>query len=309
VKPRVIVAPAFRQMSEIFDPISLQRLNELAEVRWGRDGAMPVEEFDVAMQEATAVVFGTWHYGRDSVAAAGPSLRHIFEVAGSFRHPDLNYPACFERDITVGSCAPAFGPVVAEMALALSLAAARLVTEGDAAFRRGDEPWLHAGNESAISLFGKTFGFVGAGGLSRHLQPLLKPFGGRFLAYDPWLDTSDLRERSIEPTDLETLFRASDVVYVLAVPSPDNRHLVSRRLMELLEPDAILAIISRAHLVDFDAMTQLVLQGRFRVAVDVFPQEPLAPDHPIRNAGGSGPERSSCGCTSRGSAADRPHGR
>jgi phosphoglycerate dehydrogenase-like enzyme len=171
--------------------------------------------------------------------------------------------------------------------LALTLAAARLVTAGDAAFRSGEEQWLHEGNAGATTLLGKTFGFVGAGGLSRHLQALLQPFHGRFLAYDPWLQPRDLHERSIEPVDLPTLFRCSDVVYVLAVPTPDNRHLVSRRLLELLAPPDILVIISRAHLVDFDAVTQLVLDGRFRVAVDVFPQEPLASEHPIRTAGGA----------------------
>jgi phosphoglycerate dehydrogenase-like enzyme len=71
------------------------------------------------------------------------------------------------------------------MALALSLAAARLVTEGDADLRAGTEQWLHDGNEGAVTLFDKTVGFVGAGGLSVHLQRLLDPFGVRILAHDP----------------------------------------------------------------------------------------------------------------------------
>ncbi len=258
-----------------------------AEVIWGRDGPMPQDRFESALRDATAVVFGTWHYGPSAIAGAGPSLRHVLEVAGGHEHPALNYPACFERGLTLGSCAPAFGPAVAEMALALSLDAARLVTQGDAAFRRGDERWLHAGTVGAFSFHGRTFGFLGAGGLSRELEPLLRPFGGTFLAYDPWLPVEQLRQRGIESVDLETLFRRSDVVYVLAVPTPDNRHLVSRALMELLAPQNVLAVISRAHLVDFDAMTELVVDGRFRAAVDVFPEEPLDPAHPIRRAAGA----------------------
>jgi phosphoglycerate dehydrogenase-like enzyme len=45
-------------------------------------------------------------------------------------------------------------------------------------------------------------------------------------------------------------------------------------------------LISRSHLVDFDALTKLVSAGRFRAAIDVFPQEPLPLDHPIRRAPG-----------------------
>ena len=287
VKPKVVVAPDFRQMAEIFDASALGRLHELADVIWATDGPMPQEEFDVAMETAAAVVFGTWHYGEGAIRRAGPNLRHLFDVGGGFRHPTLDYESCFARGITVGSCAPAFGPVVAEMALALSLAAARLVVEGDAAFRTGEERWLHEGNVGAATLYGKTVGFVGAGGLSHSLQALLAPFDVAFLAYDPWVPDARLRERSIEPVGLEELFDRSHFVYVLAVPSPDNEGLVSRSLMERLGPDNVLAVISRAHLVDFEAMTDLVLAGRFRVAVDVFPSEPFDADHHIRRARGA----------------------
>lgn len=284
MKPSVVVAPDFRRMEEIFDPPTSERLHDLVDVRWGRDGPVPQEDFTAALQDATAVILGTWHYGTDAIRKAGPSLRHVFEVAGGHTHQQLNYGACFERGITVGSCAPAFGPAVAEMALALSLAAARLVNEGDAAFRSGEERWLHDGNVGAATLFGKTAGFVGAGNLARHLQRLLEPFAIRFLAYDPWIKDQALAERSIEPADLPTLFAQSDLIYVLASPTPDNHQLVSRELMYLLEPDNVLVVMSRAHLVDFEAMTDLVLAGRFRIAIDVFPCEPFDPHHRIRRA-------------------------
>lgn len=163
MKPPVIVAPHFRRMTEIFDPATLIRLHDLADVRWGQDQPMPQEEFLSALADATAVVFGTWHYGRHALERAGPSLQLILEVAGSHRHPELDYQTCWAKGIAVGSCAPAFGPAVAEMALALTLAAARLVPEGDAAFRRGEERWLHEGTEGATTLYGKTVGFLGAG--------------------------------------------------------------------------------------------------------------------------------------------------
>jgi phosphoglycerate dehydrogenase-like enzyme len=282
MKPRVVVAPDFRAMAEVFDPPTLDRLQDLVEVVWGRDGPMPQEEFDGALADATAVIFGTWHYGRDAIRHAGDGLRYLLEVGGGHHHPDLDYQTCFERGITVGSCAPAFGPAVAEMALALTLDAARLVSEGDRAFRVGEERWLHAGNEGAVTLYGKTFGFLGAGGLSVSLQALLEPFGGRFLAYDPWLEPERLATRKIVSIGLEELFDRSDVVFVLAVPTPENYQLVSRELMERLGPADILAVISRSHLVDFEAMTDLVLDGRFRLAIDVYPQEPLDRNHRIR---------------------------
>jgi phosphoglycerate dehydrogenase-like enzyme len=77
------------------------------------------------------------------------------------------------------------------------------------------------------------------------------------------------------------------VIFVLAVPSVENKALLSRSLLERIQPGAVLVLISRAHVVDFEALTELVLAGRFKAAIDVFPVEPLPMDHPIRQAPGA----------------------
>ena len=283
-EPKIVVAPHFRRMAEVFDSGTRDRLQNLGEVIWGRDGPMPQADMEAALADATAVIFGTWEYGRDAIPAAGDNLRFVFEVAGSHAHTDLNYRACLERDISVGGCAHAFGPAVAEMGLALALAAGRLVGEGDAAFRAGQEKWLHEGTAGAVTTWGKTVGFVGAGGLSVSLQKLLTPFETRFVAYDPWLGDEMLRARGVEPVDLPELFATSDFIYVLAAPTPENYQLINGELMRLLGERQTLVLLSRAHLVDFEAMTDLVLEGRFRVAIDVWPSEPFDPNHRIRSA-------------------------
>ena len=280
----LIVTPFFRGMAEIFRPEDLARLQDLGDVVWGRDAAMSPEEFAEVVPDATAAVFGSWTFGPHALEHAGSRLLALLEVAGSHHHPDLDYAWCFANGVVVGSCAPAFGPVVAEMALALTLAATREVAGGDRAFRAGQERYLHEGCRDATMLFGKTIGFVGCGGLARSLQPLLDPFGVTFLGYDPWLPDAGLRERGIEPVGLDDLVARSSVVYVLAAPTPANRGLISRAVMEQIRPGGVLVVISRAHLVDFDALTDLVLQGRFRAAIDVFPEEPVPLDHPIRTA-------------------------
>ncbi len=283
-KPKIVVAPHFRSVTEIFDPGTLDRLHGLGEIIWGRDGPLPRADMEASLADAAAVIFGTWEYGYDAIPVAGDNLRFVFEVAGSHNHKELNYRACLQRGIKVGGCAPAFGPAVAEMGLALALAAGRLVGEGDAAFRAGDEKWLHEGTAGAVTTWGKTVGFVGAGGLSVSLQQLLAPFQVRLVAYDPWLGGDVLRARGIEPVDLRELFATSDFVYVLAAPTPDNFQMIDAELMGLLQPNQTLVLLSRAHLVDFESMTDLVLEGRFRVAIDVWPSEPFDPNHRIRSA-------------------------
>ena len=280
----VLVDPAFRRMAEIFSPADLARLDCLVEVVWGKDEPMPLEEARVALRDAVAVVCAGWRYG-DALQDA-PHLRAVIDVSGGF--PDtLDYQHCFARGIRVLSAAPAFGRQVAEMALGMALAASREIVIGDMALRAGTEQWGHRGNTSTFMLFGQTAGFIGYGGLARRLRPLLEPFGCPLLVYDPWLAGGYLRSEGIEPVALGDLIERSRVIFVLATPSAENRALLSRDLLERIQPGAVLVLVSRAHVVDFDALTELVLAGRFKAAIDVFPTEPLPPDHPIRGATGA----------------------
>jgi phosphoglycerate dehydrogenase-like enzyme len=173
------------------------------------------------------------------------------------------------------------------MALGLALAASRGIVAADQAFREGTEEWLHAGNVGTFLLYGKPAGFIGYGSLARSLQPLLAPFGCRILVYDPWLTPGYLRSQKVEPVELEQLLENSTFIFVLAAPTRENRALLSRDLLERIRPGAVLVLLSRAHVVDFEALTDLVLAGRFKAAIDVFPAEPMPLDHRIRHARGT----------------------
>jgi phosphoglycerate dehydrogenase-like enzyme len=229
------------------------------------------------------VVFGTWSYG-DALRRAGPELKAVLEVAGAHDHHTMDYQLCFDRGIEVASCAHAFGPAVAELGLGLTLAATRGIVENDRDFRSGTERWLHEGNVGFDALRGKSVGLVGCGGLAVSLLPMLRPLGVRFAGYDPYRSDEWLAEQGIDRIDLEELFDSCDVIYVLAAPTATSARLVGRPLLERLSPHQTLVLLSRAHVVDFDALTELLLQGRFRAGIDVFPSEPLPAEHPIRGA-------------------------
>jgi phosphoglycerate dehydrogenase-like enzyme len=283
-KKKVLLDTSFRTVEMIFTPEDLDRLYTICDVVWGRDKPMPPEEYELIKSELFAIVCGSWRHG---AVAELPSLKAILEVGG--RHPSpkiLDYDSCFARNIRVLSCAPAFGPMVAEMALGMTLAASRDIIGGHNAFRAGEEVYSYRGNVNTFTLFDRTVGFIGYGGLARNLQPLLRPFRCHILAHDPWLPRTHLAKQGVEPVELEDLLERSEVIYVLAIPSASNQALLDRAMLERIQPNAVLVLISRAHLVDFDALTELLLEGRFKAAIDVFPQEPLDKDHAIRRAPG-----------------------
>jgi phosphoglycerate dehydrogenase-like enzyme len=283
-KPLVLVDPHFRKMGEIFAPADLARLHNLVEVAWGQDEPISLEEAGRIMPQAVAVVCANWRFA--SLLAQAANLRAILAVSGAFP-AEIDYDYCFARGIRVLSAAPAFARQVAEMALGLALAAGREIVSGDRAMRQGTEQYLHAGNMGTFMLYGQPVGLIGFGSLARALRPLLAPFAGPVAVYDPWLTDGYLASQGVEPMALPDLLATAKVIFVLATPTGENRALLSRELLEMIRPGAVLVLISRAHVVDFAALTELVLAGRFKAAIDVFPNEPLAPDHPIRQAPGA----------------------
>lgn len=286
MSPKILLDPSFRRMANIFSFQDLERMRAVAEVLWARDEPFPAEKLEEVREDLVAIISGYWRHGD---VARYPKLQAIIEVGGGFVSPkDLDYPACFSRGIRVLSCAPAFGPAVAEMGLALALACARQVAWTDRAFRVDDPNWSHTDLATVLgdpfSLYGKQVGFIGFGGLARALKPLLQPFGCPIQVYDPWLTETFLRKQGVTPVGLDDLLSTSRVIFVLAVPSASNRAMLDAGKLDLIRPDAVFILLSRSHVVDFDALTERLLAGRFVAGIDVFPQEPLPKDHPIRRA-------------------------
>jgi phosphoglycerate dehydrogenase-like enzyme len=282
MKQKVIVDPFGRRMQDVFTEPDLARLYGLADVVWGKDEKMPDAEIEKVAGDVVAIVCGHWHHGD---LRRFPKLTNIIEVGGGHPSPaNFDYKTLFERSIRFLSCAPAFAPTVAEMALGLALAACREIAATDGAFRGADtEPnWSHSELGTQFSMFDKPVGFIGFGSLARALRPMLEPFRGKLSVYDPWLSDTYLKSQGVTPVDLDTLLTTSRFIYVLAMPTSANKHFLNREKLELIKKDAVLLLMSRAHVVDFDALTELLAQGRFRAGIDVFPNEPLEKEHPIR---------------------------
>lgn len=281
--PRVILDPAFRCTEEVFTIDARRRLDEIADVVWGRNDPMPSDDFRKEVRSADAVVFGEWRHGPLFLDVEAPRLLAVLEVAGGHQHPQLGYDQALAAGIRVGSCAPAFGFAVAEMGLALALASVRGVARADRAMRNRTEQWLHDGNSRNSSLRWSTVGFIGCGGIATHLRALLEPFDVVALGFDPPLGNDETIRRGFTPSPLADLIERSDLIFVLAAPTSDNRHILSADLIKRLRPSQHVVMLSRAAVVDFRALMDHVQAGATNVALDVYDIEPLPVSHRVRD--------------------------
>ncbi|MBV6658786.1 MAG: hydroxyacid dehydrogenase [Devosiaceae bacterium] len=284
-KPTLIIDAYWRLMDELFSPSVLGELSAKYEIIWGRDRPIPADVLSAALPEAFGYIAAEPMVS-ETVLARAPQLKVVAEVSGHFP-TTIDYAACAERGVEVLSCAPGFRQGVAEMGLAMALSLGRGLVREHEAFRTGKEAWLDDCAGRDFSLFDAPVGFVGYGSIARELHRVIAPFGAQVACYDPWVPAEGLEAAGVEPLELAALMAHAQVLFVTAAPTRDNFQMLSAELLAKLRDGAAVILISRAHLVDFDALLAEVQTGRLKAAIDVYPSEPVAPDHPMRQLSGA----------------------
>ncbi|MET3807500.1 phosphoglycerate dehydrogenase-like enzyme [Nakamurella sp. UYEF19] len=282
-KPLVVLTTAPQPVERIFTGAALAALHERFSVVDLSGSDDPDRALQNLLPRAFAIV-GQPELTRESAERA-TTLRALINVEGNF-YANVDYPTLFRGGVHVLGCGPAYAQAVAEYALGLALDLARGISREDRAFRRGFERYLGAGNADAILLRHSNIGFLGYGNLGRALRPLLVPFSPMLRVYDPWLPAAVLGEADLRPASLEETLSASEFLFVLAAVTDANQHLLGPAQLDLIPLGARVVLVSRAAVVDYDALLDRVAAGRFLVGVDVWPDEPMPADHRARSLDG-----------------------
>lgn len=193
----------------------------------------------------------------------------------------IDVEAATERGVAVMN-APAGNTIAAaELALALLLSLIRKVPAADRSMKAGQ--WDRA-SFSGTELHRKTLGLIGAGRVGGEVARRAKAFGMRVLAYDPFLTPAAAAEFGAELMPLDGLLRAADVIS-LHVPLTDRtRGLLGDKELALLKPGAVIVNAARGGVLDEAALLKRLGAGQLGgAALDVFDQEPLPADHPLRS--------------------------
>ena len=279
-KPKVIIDPQPRTVDLIFDARAQRRLSELADLTIFEAGPMPAELLEEALPEAE-IIIGQTALPRERLERGG-KLRAIFNVEGNFL-PNIDYGYCLSHGIRVLVASPAFAVAVAEMALALALDLARGVSRNDRAFHERKEEYGLKSNEDCFLFTGSRVGIIGFGDLARAFRPMIRPFRCPVKVYDPWLPEREILNNDCTPAGLDEVLSSSDAVFVFASVTTENQGLLGAREFSLIRPGGLFVLMSRAGVVDFEALTAAALSGHLKVATDVFPEEPFEKEHPIRD--------------------------
>jgi phosphoglycerate dehydrogenase-like enzyme len=198
-------------------------------------------------------------------------------VTAGRRNAALDLAAAHARDITVCGT-PNSGRGTVELTWALILALYHRVDTHIAAMRAG--LWQTALGDV---LAGSRLGIVGLGRIGTRVARVAQAFDMDIVAWSPNLDAARAAEAGARRVEKDELFATADAVTLHLALSDRSRGVVDSAALRQMKPSAYLVNTARAGLMDMDALAAALEQGRIAgAAIDVFDEEPLPADHPLR---------------------------
>ncbi len=208
-----------------------------------------------------------------------PRLRYV--VFTGTRNTALDAAALAARGIPVSHTD--WGPSkdsTTELTWALILAATKRL-EANFAAMRGDG-WRVAGDLPPV-LAGERLGLIGLGEIGGRVAKVARAIGMDVVAWSPHLTPERAEQKGARSVPLEELLATSKVVSLHLVPADATRRLINAERLAAMRADALLVNTARSALVDMAALAHALHAGRpAMAALDVFDDEPLAADHPLR---------------------------
>ncbi|MEY2546526.1 MAG: D-3-phosphoglycerate dehydrogenase / 2-oxoglutarate reductase [Verrucomicrobiota bacterium] len=268
----------------IADSISPRGVEELS-----RDGSLDVvvktgltedELVDLA-HDLSAIVVRSETKITAKILQAGSRLRVIGRAGVGIDNVDLE--TATRRGVIVMNAPGGNTVSTAEHAFSLLLSVARKIPQADASVRGGN--WQRK-DFQGVELYNKTLGVIGMGRIGSELSRRAIAFGMRVMAYDPYLSAARARSLQVELVDeLDDLLASADFISLHTPLTNETKHIVDLARIQKMKRGVRIINCARGGLIDENALAKS-LQDRHvaAAALDVFEQEPLPNDSPLRSA-------------------------
>ncbi len=258
---------------------SLKRLEEIGEVSLNPSASNLTADELVEMAIDADVIMCTWQTVKftKELTERLPNLKIIAYTAGSMAN--VVEKEVLDSGIIALTGNYKFAESVAEGCISYILSSLRRQEKYINIMRSGlwrDSDFYFEG------LYGKKVGIVGFGEIAKNLVRLLKPFNTEILVNSGHMTDEEAEKHGVKKASREEIFSECDIVSLHMSLTEKSAGCIDKNLLSLLKPGALFVNTARAGLVDYEALTDLLSQNRFRAVLDVFPEEPLEEYSPLR---------------------------
>lgn len=193
---------------------------------------------------------------------------------------NIDIPACSNKGVVVMN-APAGNSIsTAEQAIALMFSLARKTHAADASVKSG--AWEKS-KFTGTQLTGKTMGVIGLGRIGKEVVSRAKGLKMNVLGFDPFIPTESLEYLQINLVDIPQILKQADFISVHTPLTEQTRGLINKENLDQLKPGVRLINCARGGIYDEEALQHGLESGAIGgVGLDVFTQEPLPEEFPLR---------------------------
>jgi phosphoglycerate dehydrogenase-like enzyme len=279
-KIHVAIGPALYRM--LFIPGTTRVLRSLGKVVFqSPDERVGTDQLASMLGDCRVLITGwTTPPLTPAVLAAAPRLQLVAHTGVSLR-PLLDRDF-FLTGVRATNTGDSMVVPVAEFTVMQILRALRHTVACAAPLPRGPDSWSVWKNPNGTELSGCPVGVVGAGQIGRRVIGYLRAFDANVFVYDPLLPESAARAMGVTPLKLRELLKRSRVVSLHAPSLPATKGMLGARELAAMPDGSWLINTARSSLVDSTALLRELESGRISAALDVFDQEPLPGDSPLR---------------------------
>jgi phosphoglycerate dehydrogenase-like enzyme len=215
----------------------------------------------------------------ESILEDCPTIRYVCHLTGELRW--LLPRTLIQDGLTVTNWGPVISDNVAEAVLFLILACCRRAT--NTVMTMHIRLAWNLSVDPPVSLLDKRVGIHGFGNIAQQLTLLLRPFRCSISAYSPPVPDAIFEVFSTKrETSLEHLFEKNDVIVELEALTNHTERLVGKNLLNRIRPGGVFVNAGRGKVVCERDLEEVASRGQIFIGLDVFSQEPLPPDSPLR---------------------------
>ncbi len=270
--PKVLV-------SDPIDQSGIDIISQVAQV--DVKTGLPAEELVKIIPEYDALMIRSGTKVTKEIIEAATELKIIGRAGVGVDNVDV--PAATRKGIVVVNSPEGNTIAAAEHALAMMLSMSRHVPEANQSVISGK--WDRK-KFIGVEVYKKTLGVVGLGKIGSHVAKVAKAMGMKILAYDPFISTERADQLGCNLVDMDLLIQESDYI-TLHIPKTDETyHSINAEAFAKMKPTARIINCARGGIIDEAALAEAIKAGKIAgAAIDVYENEPLEADSPLRELG------------------------
>ncbi|MEZ4863962.1 MAG: phosphoglycerate dehydrogenase [Caldilineaceae bacterium] len=214
------------------------------------------------------------------VLQAGKRLRVVGRAGVGVDNIDVD--AATQAGVIVVNAPTGNTVAAAEHTVAMLMAMARMIPQADAHVRTGQ--WKRS-KFVGVEIRDKVLGTVGLGRVAQEVVRRAQGLGMRVVGYDPYVTADYAAQRGVALGDLDSVLAQADFLTIHVPLTDQTKNLIGREQLARMKAGARILNVARGGVLDEGALAESVASGHIAgAALDVFTEEPLGADSPLRNS-------------------------